>query len=75
MSRWALVELEPDLAACRTTQTGVFAGIKCVNGVRQVTDCSALSQRTIHDWVGEVLVPDTDTLVPRKRRSRRNGAT
>jgi hypothetical protein len=75
MSRWLLVELEPDLVAHHTSRTGVFVTITLVNGVKQVTDISSMSRRTIDEWVGEWFLPEEQTLVSKSaaRRPRRNG--
>jgi hypothetical protein len=70
MSRWLLVELEPDLAMHHTSRTGVFVTIKLVNGVKQVTDISSMSRRTIDEWVGEWFLPEEQSAV---RGPRRNG--
>ena len=74
---WLLVETEEDLGKCRTTRTGVFAQLKQVSGVKQVTDMSAISRRTLDDWLGEWFLPDDQVLLPgmpsKTRRPRRNG--
>ena len=77
---WLLVETEADLAAWHTTRTGVWAGIRQVNGVKQVTDLSTISRTTLDDWLGEWFLPDDQVLLPgmasKRRRSRKdNGAT
>jgi len=77
---WLLVETFEDLATCHTTRTGVFAGIRQVSGVRQVTDMSAISRRTLDAWLGEWFLPDNQVLLPgmpsKTRRPRKdNGAT
>ena len=64
MSRFWLVELDDDLASKFTTRTGVWCGIKDVNGVRSVTDMEVISQVTLD----ELLLPAEQSLVrPRKR--------
>ena len=47
MSRFWLVELEPDLAAHYTTRTGVWCGVKGVNGVKSLTDLRAITLDTL----------------------------
>jgi hypothetical protein len=47
MSRFLLVELEPDLAERMTTQIGVWNSLKLVNGVRSITDLALISQPTL----------------------------
>lgn len=49
MSRFWLVELEPDLEqlAFPTTRGGVWAGVLMVNGVRSLTDVAAISRETL----------------------------
>ncbi|HYW87393.1 MAG TPA: hypothetical protein VFB50_06475 [Chloroflexota bacterium] len=74
MSRWLLVELEEDLAKLYTTRTGVFVSVKQVNGVRSVTDVSAISKRTADEWLKDVYLPADQVLIP-KRRPGKNGAT
>ena len=77
MSRWLLVELYDDLDKRHTTRTGVWCGIKGVNGVRAITDISAISRRTADELVGELFLPDDQVLAssPRRRPRRSNGAT
>jgi hypothetical protein len=70
MSRWLLVELEPDLAKHYTTRTGVWCGIKGINGVKSLTDISAISRRTADALVGDVFLPDDQSLLPKSRKAR-----
>jgi hypothetical protein len=51
MGRFWLVELEPELEALHTTRTGVWCGIKSVNGVRSVTDMRAISVGTLSTFL------------------------
>jgi hypothetical protein len=73
VSRFLLVELVPDLAAVRTTRTGVWSSLRSVNGVQSVTDLSAISRQTLDEWVGELFLPPDQVLLPRRRRPRKNG--
>ena len=47
MSRFWLVELEPDLPSHYTTETGVWCSIHQISGVKSITDLSAISQATL----------------------------
>jgi hypothetical protein len=47
---WLLVELDEDLAAQRTTPTGVLVSIMLVSGVVRVVDLSAISRETLDVW-------------------------
>jgi len=47
MSRFWLVELEPNLEDLHTTRTGVWCGVKTVNGVRSLTDLRAITLETL----------------------------
>jgi hypothetical protein len=67
---WLLVETEDDLAAAHTTRTGVLVSIKQVSGVKQVTDMSAISRRTLDDWLGEWFLPDDQVLLPKSRKAK-----
>jgi hypothetical protein len=70
MSRWLLVELEPDLAKHYTTRTAVWRLIKLTPGVKAITDISAMSRRTLDAWLGEWFLPDDQVLLPTKPRRR-----
>ena len=68
MSRFWLVELEEDLAALYTTRTGVWCGVKSVNGVKSVTDVEVISRGTLD----ALLLPQEQTWdAVRKRITRR----
>lgn len=47
MSRFWLVEVEEDLPSLHTTRTGVWCGVKTVNGVRSLTDLRAITLETL----------------------------
>jgi hypothetical protein len=47
VSRFWLVELDEDLMARGTTRTGVWCGVKGVNGVRSVTDLRVITPETL----------------------------
>jgi hypothetical protein len=64
VSRFWLVELEPDLEVHKTTRTGVWCGVKGVNGVRAVTDLEAISQATLDELL---LSAEQSLVTPRKR--------
>ena len=66
MSRFLIVELEPDLAAVYTTRGGVFASIKIVSGVRGVTDVETISQATLDAW----LLPAEQTYEVQRKRAK-----
>ncbi len=68
MSRFWLVELEEDLTAHHTTRTGVWCGVKSVNGVKAVTDVEVISRGTLD----ALLLPQEQTWESvRKRITRR----
>jgi hypothetical protein len=69
MSEFWLVELEPDLAAKFTTRTGVWCGVKDVNGIKSVTDARVLSHALL-DELGVPLLPAEQSLI-RKSPSKR----
>jgi hypothetical protein len=77
MSRWLLVELEPEFAHLRTTRSAVFRGIKLVSGVKAVTDISAISKTTADVWLNEWYLPEERQVGDKSahRRSRKHGAT
>ena len=64
MSRFWLVELDEDLASKFTTRTGVWCGIKSVNGVKAVTDVEVVSQITLD----EMLLPPEQSMITNLRR-------
>jgi hypothetical protein len=64
VSRWWLVELEPDLESHFTTRTGVWCGIKSVNGVKAVTDMEVISQTTLDD----ILLPPEQSMITNLKR-------
>ena len=64
MSRFWLIELEPDLESRFTTRTGVWCGIKSVNGVKAVTDMEVISQATL----AEILLPPEQSMITNLRR-------
>jgi hypothetical protein len=66
VSRFWLVELDEDLAAHRTTRTGVWCGVKSVNGVKRVTDMAVIS----HTTLDECLLPADASLVTNKRQKK-----
>jgi len=69
VSRFWLVELYEDLEHLPfspTTRGGVWAGVKSVNGVKSVTDLSAVSWQTLD----ALLLPEEQ--VSRPERVRRN---
>lgn len=72
MSRYLLVELAEDLAACRTTRAGVWASIMQVGGVYSLTDLEVISRATLDQW----LLPQDQSLVgkPVRKRIRRAAA-
>lgn len=47
MSDFWLVETESDLERLRTTRSGVWHGVRTVNGVKSVTDLSAVTLMTL----------------------------
>ena len=47
MNRFWLLELEDDLEAHKTTRTGVWCGVKGVNGVKSLTDLRAITLETL----------------------------
>jgi hypothetical protein len=67
VSRFWLVELEPDLAAHSTTRTGVWCSLKGVNGIRAITDMEVVSQATLD----ELLLPAVQSLVKRPTSTRK----
>jgi hypothetical protein len=71
MSRFWLVELDEDLAAHQTTRTGVWCGIKGVNGVASVTDLDAVSRGTLD----AMLVPPDKTWEAVRRKLGVKGST
>ena len=64
MSRFWLVELDEDLESHFTTRTGVWCGIKGVNGVKAVTDMEVISQATLDD----ILLPPTMSMITSLKR-------
>ena len=64
MSRFWLVELDEDLESHLTTRTGVWCGIKSVNGVKAVTDMEVISQATLD----ELLLPPGESMITSLRR-------
>jgi len=68
VSRFWLVELDEDLEALRTTRTGVWCGVKSVNGVKAVTDVEVIARGTLD----ALLLPQEQTWdAVRKRITRR----
>ena len=59
VSRFWLVELDEDLKSKFTTRTGVWCGIKSVNGVKAVTDMEVISRATLD----EVLLPPEQSMI------------
>jgi hypothetical protein len=70
VSRWLLVELEPDLAQHYTTRTGVWCSLKQIAGIKSITDISAISRRTADALVGDCFLPDDQALLPKPRKAR-----
>jgi hypothetical protein len=64
MSRFLLVELEPDLAEHQTTRESVFRAISMTSGVRQVIDLSVISQTTLD----HILLAEPVAVQRRRRR-------
>ena len=71
MSRFWLVELDEDLESHFTTRTGVWCGIKSVNGVKAVTDMEVISQATLD----ELLLPPGRSMIVRLRRFKKTRPT
>jgi hypothetical protein len=64
LSRFLLVELEPDLAEHQTTRESVFRAISMTSGVRQTIDLSVISQTTLD----QILLAEP-VAVQRRRRA------
>jgi hypothetical protein len=72
MSRWLLVEVADDLAACLTTRTGVWLSIRHVSGVRSLTDLAYVTAETVQAITRPPeAVP---TKKPKPRRARKQAA-
>ena len=71
MSRFWLVELDEDLASKFTTRTGVWCGIKGVNGVKAVTDMDVISQATLD----ELLLPPGESMITSLKRFKQHRKT
>jgi hypothetical protein len=71
MSRFWLVELDDDLESQFTTRTGVWCGIKSVNGVKAVTDMEVISQTTLE----ELLLPPEQSMITNLKRFKQHRKT
>jgi hypothetical protein len=69
MSRFWLVELDEDLEHSQfpTTRYGVWCGVHSVNGVKSLTDMSAVSFETLD----EIMAPSDPELIRVWRQQRR----
>lgn len=68
---YLLVELEADLEQCRTTRHAVWLSIKQVAGIRSITDMRMVSPHQLEGICG---IPDAESLMVPKRRTRRRVA-